>query len=122
MSASASPSSSVQSPWIRTAFLVGVVYLAAGVVFGWLAGAAGSPQMRSAWRLMAWVASAVSFAIHIRYEYARLRNPSLTLARHVSTAVAIGAFGLALAANTHALTVGSTHRRALGLSLVLWPL
>lgn len=116
------PSASPEGVWIRVAFLIGVVYLAAGVLFGWLAGAAGSPQMRSAWRLMAWLVSAVAFAMHIRYEYVRLRNPAVTLARHVSAAVAIGAFGLALAANIHALTVGSTHRRALALSLVLWPL
>jgi hypothetical protein len=115
------PSASPERYWIRVAFLIGALYLAAGVVFGLLAGAAGSPQMRSAWRLMAWLVSAVAFAMHIRYEYVRLRNRSVRLARHVATAVAIGAFGLALAANLHALTVGSTHRLALGLSLVLWP-
>jgi len=102
--------------------LFGVVYLAAGLVFGLLAGAAASDQLRSAWRLMAWLVSAIAYAMHIRYEYVRLRNPSVTSARHVAIGVAIGAFGLALAANIHALTAGSTHRRALGLSLVLWPL
>jgi vacuolar-type H+-ATPase subunit I/STV1 len=116
------PSASAERAWIRVALLIGIFYLAAGFVFGWLAGTAGSPQMRSAWRMMAWLVSAVGFAMHIRYEYVRLQNTSVVLARHVSTGVAIGAFGLALAANIHALTVGSTHRVALGISLVLWPL
>src|SRR5438105_13213072 len=115
-------SPSAQRPWLRAAILFGVVYLAAGFVFGVLAGAAASNQMRAAWRLLAWLVSAVAYALHIRYEYARLHNPPAAAARHVSTGVAIGAFGLALAANIHALTAGSTHRRALGLSLVLWPL
>jgi hypothetical protein len=104
------------------AFLFGVVYLAAGLVFGWFAGAAGPSQMRAAWRLLAWVVSALAFALHIRYEYVRLHTASIRLARHVALAVAMGAFGLALAANIHAVAAGSTHRRAIGLSLVLWPL
>ena len=104
------------------AMLFGIVYLAAGLVFGALAGAAASAELRSAWRLAAWLVSAIAYALHIRYEYVRLRNPSVPAARHVAIGVAMGAFGLALAANIHALTVGSTHRRALGLSLVLWPL
>ena len=102
--------------------LFGAVYLAAGLVFGRLAGGADSAQLRSAWRLMAWLVSAIAYALHIRYEYDRLHNPSVPAARHVAIGVALGAFGLALAANIHALTVGSEHRRALGLSLVLWPL
>src|SRR5437868_949662 len=128
MDAPASPSPPVLQPpgaprpWLRAAILFGLIYLAAGFVFGILAGAAASPQVRSAWRLMAWLVSAVAFALHIRYEYARLRNQPAKAARHVSMGVAIGAFGLALAANIHALTVGSTHRGALGLSVVLWPL
>src|SRR6266704_3438898 len=127
-SASPSPSRSpfespgAQRPWLRAAILFGVVYLAAGFVFGVLAGGTASNQMRAAWRMMAWLVSAVAFALHIRYEYTRLHNPPVAAAGHVSTGVAIGAFGLALAANIHALTTGSTHRRALGLSLVLWPL
>ena len=109
-------------PWLRVALAFGVAYLAAGLIFGTLAGAAGSEQLRSAWRFMAWLVSAVAFALHIRYENVRLHSPMVAAALHVATGVAVGAFGLALAANIHALTMGSTHRRALGLSLVLWPL
>ena len=121
-SASPSPSPVLRGAWIRAAFLFGIVYLAAGLLFGQLAGAAASDQLRSAWRLMAWLVSAIAYALHIRYEYVRLHNQSVTAARHVALGVAMGAFGLALAANIHAMTAGSTHRRALGLSLVLWPL
>jgi len=123
MTTSASPSIDYhQSAWIRVAFLFGAIYLLAGLVFGWLAGRATSIEVRSAWRMTAWVVSALAFALHIRYEYVRLRSASIRLARHVALAVAIGAFGLALAANIHAVMVGSTHRGAIGLSLVLWPL
>ena len=53
------------SRWARAVVIVGVVYLVAGLVFGALAGAAGSHQMRVAWRLAAWATSAAAFASHI---------------------------------------------------------
>src|SRR2546430_1607332 len=121
-SPSPSPSPSLQRAWIRAALLFGVVYLAAGLVFGLLAGAAASDQLRSAWRLMAWLVSAIAYALHIRYEYVRLHNPSVTAARHVAIAVAMGAFGLALAANIHALTAGPTQRAPVRLALGPLPL
>jgi hypothetical protein len=42
---------------------------------------------------------------------------------HVAFAVALGAFGLAVGANIHSLSVGSTnlHRQLLLLSLGIWP-
>ncbi len=54
--------------------LIGVLYLAVGIASAALAGAAASNQMRSFWRLSAFVISAVVFAAHIAYEHFRLRN------------------------------------------------
>ncbi len=45
-------------------------------------------------------------------------------ALHIAAAVAIGAFGLAVGANVHSLSVASTgqHREVLLMSLAIWPL
>jgi hypothetical protein len=107
--------------WHRAALLLGVLYLVAGLAFGALAGRASSSQMRVTWRLLAWLISGAGFASHIGYEHFRLRNPPVRAALHASLAVALGAFGLAVAANVHALRSGSSHRGALALAIVLWP-
>ena len=44
---------------------LGVVYLVAGITFGALAGWSASNQMRTTWRLAAWLTSAVAFAAYI---------------------------------------------------------
>jgi len=75
-----------------------------------------------AWRLGAWVVSAIGYAAHIAYERFRLQNSSGSAALHVALAVALGAFGLAVGANIHSLSAGSTqHRHLLLLSLGIWP-
>ena len=107
------------SRWARAVVIVGVVYLVAGLVFGALAGAAGSHQMRVAWRLAAWSTSAAAFAAHIWYEQIRLRHSPATTAFHVALAVAIGGFGLAAAASIHALRV---HRHFPMSALLSWPI
>jgi hypothetical protein len=94
------------------------VYLVAGVTFAALA--AASDQMRATWRLAAWVISAAAFAAHIGYEQVRLRSSPGTTALHAALAVALGAFGLAVAANLHA-QAAAIHLRSIGLALVLWP-
>jgi hypothetical protein len=104
---------------LRAVILLGVVYLVVGITFGTLAGSSVSNQVRVRWRLAAWFASAVAFAAHIGYEHFRLRNAPRTTATHSSLAVALGAFGLALAANVHAYVVGSGTRPLL--ALVAWP-
>src|SRR3989454_4349392 len=81
---------------------------------------AGSNQMRVTWRLAAWVISAAAFAAHIGYEHVRLRSSPATAALHASSAVAMGAFALAVAAMVHARAAsGLQHSHAL--ALVLWP-
>jgi len=113
----------MKSAAVRIALLVGSMYLLAGIVFGELAGRASSAQTRVAWRWAAWLVSGALFGAHILYEQVRLRNSPKIAALHVSAAAALGAFGLAAAANVHAY-VASAHEHALmlGLSLAIWPL
>ncbi|HCU10591.1 MAG TPA: hypothetical protein DGB72_00525 [Gemmatimonadetes bacterium] len=104
--------------WVRAVLLVGVLYLAAGLVFGALAGSAGSDQVRVAWRLAAWVISAAAFAAHIVYEQVRLRSSSRTTALHASLAAGLGAFGLAVAARLHAQ---ATQHHFPAVAIAIWP-
>src|SRR5437762_1627815 len=106
-----------------TAILLGIVYCAIGVSFGVLAGSAGSSRTQFAWRLAAWVVSAVVYAAHLAYEHFSLRNASLTTALHAATAVAVGAFGLAAAATVHRVLspASDRHFQLFALALVAWP-
>src|SRR5205823_8513656 len=109
-------SGSSRQPWLRAMVILGVVYAFVGVVF------AVPASHVKVWRLAAWVVSAVAYAVHICYERFRLRNSPRLAALHVAFAVALGAFGLAVGANIHSLSAGSTqHRHLLLLSLGIWP-
>src|SRR5689334_20339278 len=88
--------------WLHALFF-GLAYFVVGMVSSALSGAAASQQASTFWRLAAWVASAVIYATHIAYEHFRLHNSPRAIALHVATAVAIGAFGLAVMATVHAL-------------------
>src|SRR5262249_13924443 len=76
------------------------------------------------WRLAAWVVSAFIYTAHICYERFRLGNSHARAALHAALGAAIGAFGLAVNANLHAMHLGTPtlHRVLLALSIVLWPL
>ena len=104
--------------WVRTAVLLGIGYALVGIVF------AVPATHVLAWRRASWVVCAIGFAAHIAYERFRLQNSPPLAALHVAVAVAVGAFGLAVGANIHSLSAGSTdqHRRLLLLSLGIWPL
>ena len=104
--------------WMRTAVFLGIGYAVVGIVF-----ALPATHVR-AWRLAAWVVSAIGFAAHIAYERFRLKNSHGSAALHVALAVGFGAFGLAVGANIHSLFAGSAsqHRPLLLLSLGIWPL
>ena len=104
-----------RQPWIRAALFAGVAYFVIGRVF-----AVPSANLRL-WRLAAWMLSGLVYAAHIWYEHFRLRDLSRSTALHVALAVAIGAFGLALAGMIHSLSIGSPLRPAWLLALVLWP-
>ena len=106
----------------RAMLLLGVVYFVAGILFGSLAGHAASHQLRVAWRWTAWVVSAIAFGAHIAYEQVRLSSSPKITAFHVALGAALGAFGLAVAANVHALTAALPRNSLLlALSLVIWP-
>ncbi len=96
--------------------LVAVAYVVIGIAFGVLANA---HQVRL-WRLAAWVASAVVAAVQIGYEHQRGSSPRAT-ALHAAGAVALGAFGLALAANVHWLFAAARGPRSPLLALLVWP-
>jgi vacuolar-type H+-ATPase subunit I/STV1 len=107
--------------WLGTAILLGGVYLVIGIAFSALARWSGSNQMVLVWRLLSFLISTVLFAAHIGYEHFRLGNSPVKTASHAATAVAVGAFALAVAANIHGIWVGSSHQRALAFALVAWP-
>src|SRR5262245_62388768 len=97
----------MKSVTLRAVLLLGTTYLVTGILFGALAGQAASHTMLVAWRWAAWVVSAAAFGLHIVYEQVRLRSTPRTTALHVSSAAGLGAFGLAAAANLHALLVSA---------------
>ena len=103
--------------WVGPSVLLGIGYALVGILF-----ALPTTHVR-AWRLAAWAVSAVGYAAHIAYERFRLRNSPGSAALHVALAAALGAFGLAVGANVHALFAGSVsrHRQLLLLSLAIWP-
>src|SRR5690349_13546128 len=82
--------------WLPVAMLVAVVYPVVGVAFAALGNLSASHEMVVAWRLAAWLVSAAAFAAHLGYEHFRLRSSPLRAALHVSAAVALGAFLLAV--------------------------
>ena len=116
-------SSPVKSVATRAVLLVGVFYALTGVVFGALAGEASNHRSVVAWRWAAWLVSATAFGAHILYERVHLRAPPRVAALHVAAGAALGAFGLALAANIHSATT-PPHQLSLLLllSLAIWPL
>ena len=99
--------------------LFGIVYLVVGVAFP---NPPAANKMQFMWRLAAWLTCAVAFAIHIGLEHFRFRNAPLRTALHAALSVAIGAFGLAAAANIHALRSGTANQRLLALAFVIWPI
>jgi len=96
--------------------LVAVAYVVIGIAFSVLANA----HHVRLWRLAAWVASAVVAAVHIGYEHQGGSSPRAT-ALHAAGAVALGAFGLALAANVHWLFAATRGARSPLLALLVWP-
>jgi hypothetical protein len=107
--------------WLVMVVLIGAFYCTIGIAFGVFAAWSGSNRMVVAWRVASFVVSLVAFAAHIGYEHFRLRNRPLRNASHASMAVALGAFGLAVAANIHAIGVASANHRLLAAALVIWP-
>jgi hypothetical protein len=101
--------------WLLPALLVGVVYVLIGRLF------ALPTDNVQAWRIAAWLVCGVAYAAHIWYEQFKLRTSPRLTAVHVTFAVAIGAFGLALAGMIHSLSAAPAIRPAWLLALVAWP-
>jgi len=120
------PDTHVKEPhkqrWLRTILIIGVIYCLDGIVFSMFAGWSKSYTLVIIWRMAAWLTSAMLFAGHIWYEYYRFGNSPRKTALHTSSAAAVGAFGLALAAIIHAQFVSSANQILLALSLILWPI
>jgi predicted Co/Zn/Cd cation transporter (cation efflux family) len=114
----ASPNGQANQRWLRMVVLAAIVYAVVGITYGALS--AASDELRTAWRLAAWLLSAAAFAGHFRYEHFHLRNSPLRAALHTSLAVALGAFALGVWVNVHAYLVDSSHQLA-PLALVLFP-
>lgn len=112
---------STRARWAVAMILVGIVYLADGIVFSALAQSAGSNWVRPI-RLASWLIAALAFAAHIGHERYRFRSTPRTTALHAAMAAALGGFGLAAAALVHALSVPAGHVSRLALALVAWPL
>ena len=105
--------------WLRAVILFALVYLVIAVAFP---NPPASNKMQFMWRLGAWLAAALAFAIHIGFEHFRFRNSPQRTAFHVCAAVSLGAFGLAVVANIHALRTGTGNHRLLGSALLIWPI
>jgi hypothetical protein len=101
--------------WIRAALFFGAIYLLVGRVSTLPVDDAGT------WRLVAWATSAAAFTTHFWYEHFRLRSSYRAAALHIATAVAIGAFGLAVAAMIHSLSTAGSIRPTWLLALIFWP-
>jgi ABC-type spermidine/putrescine transport system permease subunit II len=102
--------------------LFAIVYPVVGILFAVLANPPVSNGMRVTWRVAAWLLSAAAFAAHLAYEHFRLRNSPFRAALHVSLAVALGAFALAVWVNVHAHWGASGHQSPLApLALVVFP-
>lgn len=106
-----------RAPWLVPAVLVAAVYTAIGITFALPAG-----NLRF-WRLAAWLVSGFVYGVHLMYERFQLRHSVPAAALHVAVGAALGAFGLAVGANVHSLSVASTPRQhqLLLIALVAWP-
>jgi hypothetical protein len=102
--------------------LFAIVYPVVGITFAALANLYASNAMRVTWRLAAWLVSVAAFAAHLGYEHFRLRSSPPLAALHVSVAVALGAFALAVWVNVHPHRGASRHQSPLApLALVVFP-
>ena len=113
---------SVRRRSLRMVLLLAAAYLFIGLAFAEFSGSATTNSMRLLWRRLAWLVSGVGFAAHIVYGHFQLRNPPRMTAMHASIAAALGAGGLAVAANVHEWMTASSYRPSIAIALVAWPL
>lgn len=102
--------------WLRTAILFGIGYFLVGRLF------AVPGEHAHTWRLAAWAVSFVIYWTHFRYEQTRRGRSPHVIALHVATAVAIGAFGIAVAGMMRSFSLQHSLKPTWLLALVLFPL
>ena len=107
--------------WLLAVLTVGVLYCLIGVVFAEFTTPDATASTTVLWRRLAWVVSGVVFGGHIIYERIVRGSTTRTAATLVALGAALGACGLALAANLHGWRTGS-YQRSLGVAVVAWPL
>jgi len=102
--------------------MVAAVYLVIGLTLGELSGSASTNTRMLLWRRLAWLVSGAVFVAHIAYGYFRLGHSPRTTALHASIAAALGAGGLAAAANIHEWRYTANYRPSMAIALIAWPL
>ena len=108
-------------PWIRV-LIFGLAYALVGIGFTELSKRFATDQVR-AWRLAAWMVSAVIFGAHFVLERSNLERRAVEVALQLTLAVGLGAFLLALAAGFHAMFVASHAPLWLyAVALIAWPI
>ena len=93
------------------------MYPVIGVAFAFI----DSPFGVRFWRLAAWAGSAVVFGVHFVYEQRR-QSPPLRTAWHLTFAVALGAFVLAVWVLAYGSVTGARRSALAPFALVLFPL
>jgi hypothetical protein len=101
--------------WIGATILVGVLYFLIGRFFTL------PVEPVRLWRIAAWAISGVIFGAHLAYEHARVRSAPRAAALHATWAVALGAFGLAVAGMIRDAATHSGFRPTWLVALVAWP-
>ena len=117
----ASAKEGTSRPWLPVALAAAVIYPAVGIGFAFL-DSSSAPAGVPFWRLAAWVVSALVFGTHLLSELRRHTTFPLRSAAHVSIAVALGAFILAVWVLAYARATGHSQGPIAPLALVLFPL
>ena len=102
--------------------LVSAFYcMVAGLAFTAFASWSHSQRGVFAWRLASFIVSLIAFVSHIAYERYLAGSRPLIAALRAAVAVALGALGLAVAANIHSVGVEGANHRLLAMALIIWP-
>lgn len=108
--------------WVSAVLVAGGLYFLIGFGFAAFARWSTLGLSASTWNRLAFMFSAIIFGAHIIYEHTRADSPPRKTAWHISLGVALGAFGLALAANIHDLGSPAGYRPRMSIALAAWPL
>ena len=107
---------------LKTIIIFAIIYFFIGIITADISNPLTSSGTQVAWRLTAFAVSAVVFAVHIRLESIRLLHSPQMSAINTSSAVALGTFVIAVAANINAMLNGSSSKNWLALALLIWPI